>query len=127
MAISISTPNAPQAIGPYSQAVESGNFIFVSGQLGINIQTGKIEPDNFSEQCVNCLENIKSILEAAGTSMERVVRTTIYIIDMNEFTQFNEIYSHYFNGRVLPARVCFEVSALPKNGLIEIDAIAEKD
>lgn len=120
---SISTDRAPKAIGPYSQAVKAGDFIFVSGQLPIDPQTG-----NFAQGDIKCLakqslNNIKAILEEAGSSMNEIVKTTIFLKDLNDFASVNEVYASFFEG-TYPARSCFEVSNLPKGACLEIEAIA---
>lgn len=118
----IHTDKAPAAIGPYSQAVEANGFVFTSGQLGIIPDTG-ILAHNLAAQTVQALENLRSILQAAGLGLENVVKTTCYLKDMNDFVLFNDIYSQYFvNSK--PARCCFEVARLPKDGLVEIEAVA---
>ncbi|MEK5060597.1 reactive intermediate/imine deaminase [Paenibacillus sp. FSL H7-0326] len=120
----ISTENAPGAIGPYSQAVEAGGFIFTSGQLGINPQTGEFG-DTVEEQARLSLENVKAILEAAGSSLDQVVKTTVFLKDMNDFARVNEVYSSFFN-QPYPARSAVEVARLPKDALVEIETITLK-
>jgi len=117
----INTNKAPQAIGPYSQAIKTGNFLFCSGQLGINPATGTIEGDVVT-QAKQALENLKAIAESAGTSLERAVKTTIFLADMNDFPKVNEVYASYFPGNK-PARSTIAVAGLPKQGLVEIEAI----
>lgn len=117
----IQTKNAPKAIGPYSQAVLFNDVIYTSGQLGINPETQQLE-EGLISQTTQALKNIKAILEAAGSDMNHVLKTTIYIKNMADFSIVNDIYSQYFS--VYPARSCVEVSSLPKNGLIEIECIA---
>lgn len=119
----ISTTNAPSAIGPYSQAVVSGNTVFTSGQIPVNPATNEI-PDGISAQTHQVLSNLKNLLEASGTSISNVIKTTVFIKSMADFPTVNEIYSTYFTAPC-PARSCVEVSALPKDVLIEIEAIAE--
>ena len=119
----ISTTNAPSAIGPYSQAVVSGNTVFTSGQIPVNPATNEI-PDGISAQTHQVLSNLKNLLEASGTSISNVIKTTVFIKSMADFPTVNEIYSTYFTAPY-PARSCVEVSALPKGVLIEIEAIAE--
>ncbi len=121
----ISTAEAPQAIGPYSQAVEAGGFIFVSGQIPLIPATGELVEGSVEVQTARVLENLKAILAAAGSSMEAVVKTTVYITNMDDFAKVNGIYGRYFEVNP-PARVCVEVSSLPKNALVEIDVIAAK-
>lgn len=121
----ISTANAPQAIGPYSQAIEAGGFVFVSGQIPLIPATGELVDGSVEVQTARVLENLKAILEAAGSSMEDVVKTTVYITNMDDFAKVNGIYGRYFEANP-PARVCVEVSKLPKGALVEIDVIAAK-
>ena len=116
------TDKAPAAIGPYSQAVEANGLVFTSGQLGIIPDTGVLA-HNLAAQTVQALENLRTILQAAGLGLENVVKTTCYLKDMNDFALFNDIYSQYFVASE-PARACFEVARLPKDGLVEIEAIA---
>ena len=120
----IHTDKAPAAIGPYSQAVEANGLVFTSGQLGIIPDTGVLA-HNLAAQTVQALENLRTILQAAGLGLENVVKTTCYLKDMNDFALFNDIYSQYFvNSK--PARCCFEVARLPKDGLVEIEAVAAR-
>ena len=119
----IETKNAPAAIGPYSQAVVSGGLVYTSGQIPVDPVTGAIEAGGIDGQTHQALRNLAAVLEAAGSSLGKVIRTTCFLKDMNDFSGFNEIYAQYFPGR--PARSCVEVSALPKGALLEIDAIAE--
>ena len=119
----ISTEKAPKAIGPYSQGVRAGEFLFISGQLPIDPEVGMMVAKDISAQTRQSLENIKSILEASGMAMEDVVKTSVYLSDMNNFKQMNEVYSGFFIGQ-FPARVAMEVSRLPKDALVEIEAIA---
>ena len=121
----ISTAEAPQAIGPYSQAIEAGGFVFVSGQIPLIPSTGELVEGSVEVQTARVLENLKSILEAAGSSLENVVKTTVYITHMDDFTKVNGIYGQYFQENP-PARVCVEVSKLPKGALVEIDVIAAR-
>ena len=121
----ISTAEAPKAIGPYSQAIEAGGFIFVSGQIPLIPATGEIVEGSVEVQTARVLENLKAILEAAGSSMEDVVKTTVYITNMDDFAKVNGIYGQYFQENP-PARVCVEVSKLPKGALVEIDVIAAR-
>jgi 2-iminobutanoate/2-iminopropanoate deaminase len=118
----IKTQKAPLAIGPYSQAVKAGNLLFVSGQISINPKTNEFDNDNIEIQTEQVLKNIKAILEAGNSSLENVVKVTIYLQDVKDFTLVNKIYSKYFEDS-LPARVCVEVSNLPKNAKVEIEAI----
>jgi len=118
----ISTPNAPQAIGPYSQAVRAGDFLFISGQLGLVPQTGSLE-EGIEAQTKRAMENIGAILKEAGGGFENVIKTTILLADISDFPKVNEIYSQYFSND-FPARATYAVAALPKEALIEIEAIA---
>ena len=118
----ISTPNAPGAIGPYSQAVVVNNLLYTSGQIPINPQTGNVEATTIEEQTEQSCKNVKGILEAAGTSFEKVFKTTCFLADMADFAKFNEVYAKYFVSK--PARSCVAVKTLPKNVLVEIEAIA---
>ena len=121
----ISTAEAPKAIGPYSQAIETGGLIFVSGQIPLIPATGEIVEGSVEVQTARVLENLKAILEAAGASLEDVVKTTVYITNMDDFAKVNGIYGQYFQENP-PARVCVEVSKLPKGALVEIDVIAAR-
>ena len=122
--IEVHTDNAPQAIGPYSQAISVGNFIFVSGQIPIDPNTGLVCSNNVEEQTRQVLENLKSILIEAKCDLSAVVKTIIFIKNMNDFSKINEIYASYFHSPY-PARACVEVARLPKDVLVEIEAIAE--
>ncbi len=113
---------APGAIGPYSQAVQTGNLIFVSGQLPINAETGTM-PDDIKAQTAQSIENIKAILAEAGASLDNVVKTTVLLADMSLFGAMNEVYGEYFKA-VYPARAAFAVKELPKQALVEIEAVA---
>jgi len=121
----INTTNAPKAIGPYSQATEFNGLIFVSGQLPINPLTGNIVDGDIKAMTKQCMNNIKSILEACGSSMDKILKTTIFLKDLNTFGDVNLIYGEFFSSNT-PARACFEVSNLPKKAMIEIEAIAHK-
>ncbi|MDR0918742.1 MAG: RidA family protein [Oscillospiraceae bacterium] len=122
----INTNNAPKAIGPYSQAVECNGFIFTSGQIPLTPQ-GEIINADIKNQVKQCLENLKAILESAQSSMKNVLKTTVYLSDMNNFSDMNEVYGEYFPSDFSPARSAVEVSCLPKNVLVEIEAIAFKE
>ncbi len=119
----ISTDKAPLAIGPYSQAVISGNLIFTSGQIAINPETSLVEETTIEGQTKRVCENIKNLLEASGSSIEKVVKTTCFLKNMEDFAVFNEIYATYFTSK--PARSCVAVKELPKGVLVEIDTITE--
>ncbi len=114
--------NAPAAIGPYSHAVVSGQFVFTSGQLGFDPENGKLK-EGVEAQAEQALTNLKTVLEAAGASLESVVKTTVFLADMKDFPLVNKIYGTYFNGN-FPARSCVQVAALPAGGLVEVEAIA---
>ncbi|OEF96611.1 RidA family protein [Desulfuribacillus alkaliarsenatis] len=118
----INTKQAAPAIGPYSQAVKVNGMVFTSGQIPFTSE-GQLISDDVQEQTKQCLNNVKAILEQAGTSMEKVVKCTIFIKDMNDFPKINEIYGSFFN-EPFPARSCVEVARLPKDVLVEIEAIA---
>lgn len=113
---------APGAIGPYSQAVQTGNLIFVSGQLPINSETG-VMPADIKTQTAQSIENIKAILAEAGATLDNVVKTTVLLADMSLFSEMNEVYAKYFQA-VYPARAAFAVKELPKQALVEIEAVA---
>lgn len=121
----IYSDNAPDPIGPYSQAVEINGFIFSSGQIAIDPSNGEIISDKLEDQVHQVIKNLQSVLKAAGSDLSKVVKTTIFITNMNDFSAINKIYNDYF-GQTKPARSTVEVSALPKNVLIEIDCIAIK-
>ena len=117
------TKNAPDAIGPYSQAIITGGLVFTSGQIPINPESGMIEGQNVTEQTERVCKNIKAVLEAAGSNLEKVVKTVCFLSDMSDFADFNEVYAKYFTGK--PARSCVAVKELPKSVLVEIDTVAE--
>ena len=119
----IYTKNAPDAIGPYSQAIVTNGLVFTSGQIAINPESGAVEAQTITEQTEQVCKNIKAILEAAGSSLENVVKTVCFLKDMGDFAAFNEVYGKYFTGK--PARSCVAVKELPKNVLVEIDTVAE--
>ncbi len=118
----ISTDKAPQAIGPYSQAIKVGNFLFASGQIPINPENGEIEATNITDQADRVCRNIGEILNAAGTDYEHVVKTTCFLDEMSDFAAFNAVYEKYFTGK--PARSCVAVKQLPRNVLCEVEVIA---
>lgn len=120
----ISTDKAPAAIGPYSQAVKVGNLLFTSGQIPIDPATNTLVEGGIEVQARRVMENVKAILTARGAGMDNIVKTVVFIKDMNDFTKVNEIYAEYFTGNY-PARSCVEVARLPKDVLIEMEAIAE--
>ena len=120
----ISTTNAPAAIGPYSQAIEANGFVFASGQIPVNPETGEI-PEGIEAQAEQVMKNVKNLLEAAGTSVDQVVKTGVFIKNMDDFATINGIYAKYF-AKDCPARSCVEVARLPKDILLEMEAIAVK-
>lgn len=120
----IATDKAPAAIGPYSQAIEVNNMVYTSGVIPVNPETGEI-PEEVQDQAKQALTSLSNLLEAAGTSMEKVIKTTVFIKDMNDFAKINEVYSTFFGG-AFPARSCVEVARLPKDVLLEIEAVAVK-
>lgn len=120
----IETESAPSAIGPYSQAVQADGMVFVSGQLPIDPKTGLFPSDDVAEQTRQSLENMKAILAEAGYEMNRVVKTTVYLKDMDDFAAMNEVYAEYFEAPY-PARAAFQVGKLPKDAKVEIEAIAK--
>ena len=119
----IYTKNAPDAIGPYSQAVKVNGLVFTSGQIAINPAVGDVEATTIKAQTEQVCENLKNVLEAAGTSLDKAVKTVCFLADINDFSSFNEIYGKYFTNK--PARSCVAVKTLPKNVLVEVEVIAE--
>lgn len=119
----VATDRGPKAIGPYSQAIRANGFVFLSGQIPIDPKTQQIVEGNASVQTERVLENLKGVVEAAGSSMQRVVKATVFLADMNDFAEVNEVYSRYFVAHP-PARSTVEVSKLPRNVRVEIDLIA---
>ena len=119
----IQTSAAPAAIGPYSQASVTGNLVFTAGQIPLSPGTGEVTGANISEQTEQVAKNLKAILEAAGSSLKKVVKTTCFLADMNDFAAFNEVYAKHFTGK--PARSTVAVRELPRSVLVEIEAIAE--
>ena len=125
MNTAVHTPNAPAAIGPYSQAIAAGNTIYVSGQLPIDPATGAFAGNDIAAQTAQSLTNLKSILNAAGADICDVVKTTVYLANIGDFAPMNEVYAKFF-AAPYPARAAFEVACLPKNALVEIECIAVK-
>ena len=119
----IATTGAPAAIGPYSQAIVSNGFLFASGQIPLDPATGALTEGGIAEQTTRVLDNLKAVLEASGSSLANVVKTTVYLKDMAEFAAMNEVYARYFTGDA-PARATVEVARLPKDVRVEIDCIA---
>lgn len=121
----IHTENAPSAIGPYSQAVKTDGLVFTSGQIALDPQTGTLVAGGIEAQTTRVCENLKAVLEAAGSSLDQVVKTTCFLAEMSDFAAFNEVYGRYFTQK--PARSCVAVKALPKGALTEIEAVALAD
>lgn len=121
----ISTKKAPAAIGPYSQAIEVGDMIFTSGMIPINSETGELVTGSVEKQAEQAISNLKNLVEASGSSMDKVIKTVVFIRDMEDFTKINQVYAKYFT-EPYPARSCVQVARLPKDVAIEIEAIAEK-
>lgn len=122
----ISTKNAPDAIGPYSQGIEAGGFVFTSGQLGLVPETGEFAGNDVKNQAVQAFENLREILKASDCTLDDVVKTTCFLKNMDDFVIVNEVYTRFLSGENYPARSAVEVAALPKGGLVEIEAIAMK-
>lgn len=120
----VSTSEAPAAIGPYSQAVKAGDWLFFSGQLALDVASGELVAGGIAEQAEQVMVNIGAILKAAGLDYDSVVKTTIYLVDLEDFSVVNEIYGRYFNADSAPARATIQVAALPKQALIEIEGMA---
>ena len=119
----ISTENAPGAIGPYSQAVKAGNMIFCSGQIPIDVSTGQFISEDVAEQTEQVLKNLSAVLESAGASLNDVVKTTVFLADMNDFTAMNDVYGKYFSENK-PARATVQAARLPRDARVEIECIA---
>jgi 2-iminobutanoate/2-iminopropanoate deaminase len=119
----VSTKKAPGAVGPYSQAVKSGNLVFTAGQIALDPETGQMVGGGIKEQTRQVFANLKAVLDAAGTSLENVIKTTVFIVDMGKFGDVNEVYAGYFSGD-FPARSCVEVAGLPKDAQVEIEVVA---
>ena len=122
----ISTERAPGAVGPYSQAIVAGGFVWCSGQIALDPGTGQLVQGEIEDETRQVLTNLRAVLDAAGSSMDRVVRATVYLADLSDFERVNAVYAESF-GEQPPARVCIEACGLPKGGRVEIDAIAEVD
>ena len=121
----IYTENAPEAIGPYSQAVKVGDFVFTSGQIALVPQSGTVEAEDIVGQTEQVMKNLSAVLSAAGSSMEKAVKTTCFLADMNDFAAFNDVYGKYFTSK--PARSCVAAKQLPKGVLVEVEVIALAD
>ncbi|HVH85746.1 MAG TPA: RidA family protein [Terriglobales bacterium] len=122
----VRTQGAPQAIGPYSQAVKCSGFLFASGQVALDPASGNIIKGGIAEQTEQVLKNVSAVLAAAGTGLDKVVKSTVFLKDMNDFSKMNEVYARYLSGdgKIAPARSTIEVSRLPKDSLVEIEVIA---
>lgn len=125
MSNKVHTNKAPAAIGPYSQAVVVGNLVFTAGQISLNPETGLVEGRNISEQTHRVCRSLEAILNAAGSSLQKAVKTVCFLSDMADFPAFNEVYARYFTGK--PARSCVAVKGLPKGALVEVEVIAERE
>ncbi|MGW1455901.1 Rid family detoxifying hydrolase [Salegentibacter agarivorans] len=123
----IKTDKAPAPIGPYNQAVLTGNMLYISGQIALNPETNELETGELEEETTRVMQNLKAILAEAGMNFENVIKTSIFISDMNNFAKINEVYGSYFNAETAPARETVEVANLPKFVNVEISAIAVKD
>ena len=123
MAEKVYTKNAPDAIGPYTQAIKTNGFVFTSGQIAINPQTGNVETTTIEGQTEQVMKNLGAILAEAGSTFDKAVKTVCFLADMGDFAAFNEIYGKYFTSK--PARSCVAVKTLPKNVLVEVEVIAE--
>ena len=119
----ISTKKAPKAIGPYSQAIKAGGFVFCSGQIAIDPKTNEFKPGTIIEETTRVIENLKAVLEQANSGLEKTIKVTVYLLNIDNFTEMNKVYEKYFLNK--PARSTIEVSKLPKGAKVEIDAIAE--
>ncbi len=123
MSRKIETPAAPAAIGPYSQAVITGNLVFTSGQIPLDPETGNVEGETIFEQTHRVCKNLEAVLKAAGSCLQNAVKTVCFLSDIADFAAFNEVYAQYFTGK--PARSCVAVKALPKDVLLEVEVVAE--
>ncbi len=119
----IHTENAPAAVGPYSQAVVAGGFVYTSGQIALDPATGNLVGTTIEEQAEQVMKNLTAVLKEAGSSPEKAVKTLCFLTDINDFVAFNEVYAKYFTGK--PARSCVEVSSLPKGAICEVEVVAE--
>jgi 2-iminobutanoate/2-iminopropanoate deaminase len=120
----ISSEKAPKAVGPYSQAIASNGFVFCSGQIGLNPETGLLVEGGVSEQATQVIKNLEAVLFQAGSSLSKVVKCEVYLADISDYNKVNEVYENFFTSKPLPARVALEVSKLPKDALVEISCIA---
>ena len=119
----ISTKKAPKAIGPYSHAIKAGGFVFCSGQIAIDPKTNEFKPGTIIEETTRVIENLKAVLEQAHSGLEKTIKVTVYLLNIDNFSEMNKVYENYFSNK--PARSTIEVSKLPKGAKVEIDAIAE--
>ena len=119
----VSTDDAPEAIGPYSQAIRTGSLLFCSGQIPLDPSTGEIVKEDVAGQARRCLENLSAVCEAAGASLSQAVRCTVYLADIGDFARVNEVYAEFFEGDDPPARVAIAAAGLPKGAEVEVDAI----
>ena len=119
----VATDAAPKAVGPYSQGIEAGGWLWVSGQIALDPETGRLVDGGIEDQARRVLENLRAVVEAAGCGLERVIRTTVYLTDMDDFDTVNRVYATYFQD-IRPARACVEVARLPKGARVEMDAVA---
>ena len=119
----VKTVNSPKAIGPYSQAISCGGFLFISGQIPIDLDTGKIISDDFEKQALQCLKNIRGILDEKKIDLDSVLKLTVFLTDLNNFDILNKVFETFFSKTIFPARAAVQVSRLPKDAQIEIDAI----
>ena len=122
----VSTPNAPAAIGPYSQGAATGGLVITSGQLGLDPASGDFAPGGIEGQTRQSLLNVKAVLEAAGSGMDKVLKTTVFLKDMNDFAAMNKVYAEFFGEGGYPARSAVQVAKLPKDGLVEIEVVAAR-
>ena len=120
----IHTDGAPKAIGPYSQAIRAGDTLYCSGQVALDPETGEFHAGTAAEEARHCLNNLRAVLEAGGSSFERVVRCTVFLADMADFAAVNEVYGRYFSGETPPSRACVAAAGLPKGARVEVDCIA---
>lgn len=125
MSTKVQTELAPAAIGPYSQAVVTGDLVFTSGQIPLNPETGMLEGENIKEQTHRVCKNLDAVLTAAGSSLKKAVKTVCFLSDMADFSAFNEVYAEYFSEK--PARSCVAVKELPKGALVEVEVVAERN